>query len=581
MAMVNMSKKFLTIIRHFESLTATIDISGTPNTAFYLRQWMKGVMSSYAADIAGTDEDHPINKRPGCCPSSNLGWALSFIASGKAAVGTTNSGKHVAELVCDDGSVQFAIFDPKKGAFKACILPEGEESPERYKLSDSNPVTESGASNKPKDGHYGTVIVLSMLPEFLKDKEFKGGYDSIINTLTTAIQEEKSLTKDDAQELSRLLAIISDNAELRMGYKELRTTVFVDYDNLMSVEREIPLLKIPDIQSGGRYHPTTTNIGKFNILTVDTAPEEAETTNGNSIWDKYTLTDEYKNSAFLPVINQETTLVPDYVETICKHVVASKKFRNFGMRGTAGSGKSMSAKIMAAMLHIPHYVFTCSANTEISDFQGQIIPILKKNADDNSVGYTYAESPLLKAVRDGGVLEIQEPNVIVQPGVIVGLNGIMEPDGILVLPTGEVVKRHPNTIVVITTNTTYEGCRDMNVSLLDRLDLVFDVNNPSVEELADRCKAQTGFKDDVMLREMAQIVTDISAAMSKENIEDGTAGLRSLINWAESTMITNDPYTSGMNCLISKTSANKEDRDVLAKYLGSASFAKRNRARKI
>ena len=582
---MNVEKKFMTLMRHFEAEDAKVSIGGTDYTAFYFRKHRKEVASKYAADIAGSDADHPVNKRPGTCPSSNFGFAVLAIANGKAAVGSTNSGKHVAELVCDDGTVQYAIFDPKKGVFKGCVLAEDDDTPQRYMINEGNPLGANGLPTKTKTGHYATVLVLSMLPELFKDEEFKTNYDKVMNILTTAIAEETPISSDMTDELTDALAVATDNAEFRMGYKELKTTVYVDYDNYMSAEREVPLLKIPDVQAGGRYHPSTIDVGKFNILTIaDTVDEEQPSGSSDSVWDKYTLTTEYQDSPYLPVVDKETTLVPDYVETMCQHVVASKKFRNFGMRGSAGSGKSMSAKIMAAMLHVPHYVFTCSANTEISDFQGQIIPVLKSAGDDSenkTLQYTYAESPLLKAVRYGGVIEIQEPNVIVQPGVIVGLNGIMEPDGILTLPTGEVVRRHPNTIVVITTNVTYEGCRDMNVSLLDRLDLVFDVNNPSVEELVERCKAQTGFKDDALLKEMAQIVEDTSEAMNKDGIEDGTAGLRSLINWAQSTMITGDPYSSGLNCLISKTTSSAEDREKLAKRLASATFAKRKRARKI
>lgn len=49
-----------------------------------------------------------------------------------------------------------------------------------------------------------------------------------------------------------------------------------------------------------------------------------------------------------------------------------------------------------------------------------------------------------------------------QPGVLVGLNSLLEQEGSITLPTGEVIDRHPDTVIVITTNIDYEGCRGMN-----------------------------------------------------------------------------------------------------------------------
>lgn len=571
------------LLRHFEIMNPSIVIDGVPTVAFDVHGWSVGHKSKYSAEIGGDNEMHPLNRRKGSTASSNFVNALISLVSDAAAVGEAAGGKYVAELFCN-GDTHFAVFDPKKGTFKAGVLEDSDESKRmaRYKIAPLTIATKDKPIPDQADGHHSTVLVLAILPELLKDEEFKENYTNIIDTLTDIVKNKKGISKETVEQLSMWAAVASDNAELRIENKSLRSHLFVDFENLMSDENEVALLKASDLSAGGRYCPKKTLLGRFDMLKVDDGENTDAANSGNSIWDKYVLTNEYDNTNLIPVMDHNAVVVPEYVKTICQHVVASKKFRNFGMRGCAGSGKTMSAEIMAAMLHLPHYIFTCSANTEISDFQGQIIPGLEGDSD-NSQGlkYRYAESPLLRAVRDGGVLEIQEPNVIVQPGVIVGLNGIMEPNGHLILPTGEVVKRHPNTIVVITTNTTYEGCRDMNVSLLDRLDLVFDVNTPSATDLAERCKRQTGFKDDTLLAEMAQIVIDISTQMNNEGIEDGTCGLRSLINWAESTMITNDPYSSGLMCLISKTTANADDRSSLEKRLAAASFAKRKRARKI
>ena len=48
--------------------------------------------------------------------------------------------------------------------------------------------------------------------------------------------------------------------------------------------------------------------------------------------------------------------------------------RNFMMRGPAGTGKTEGAKAIAAGLGLPYLYLTCSANSEIYDFMGQMLP---------------------------------------------------------------------------------------------------------------------------------------------------------------------------------------------------------------
>lgn len=48
--------------------------------------------------------------------------------------------------------------------------------------------------------------------------------------------------------------------------------------------------------------------------------------------------------------------------------------RNFLLRGPAGTGKTEGAKAIASALHLPYRCITCSANTEVFDLLGQILP---------------------------------------------------------------------------------------------------------------------------------------------------------------------------------------------------------------
>lgn len=117
----------------------------------------------------------------------------------------------------------------------------------------------------------------------------------------------------------------------------------------------------------------------------------------------------------------------------------------------------------------------------VMDMVTEKIKALTKPAEKESTSgqtYTYVETDFIKALKNGYVVEIQEPTVITQPGVLVGLNSLLEQTGSITLPTGEVIQRHPDTVVVVTTNITYEGCRGLNQSVVDRMSLVEDIELP-------------------------------------------------------------------------------------------------------
>ena len=229
---------------------------------------------------------------------------------------------------------------------------------------------------------------------------------------------------------------------------------------------------------------------------------------------------------------------------------------------------------------MPYLHLTCSANTEIFDIMGQMMPVSQKQntmveyptfedirmdaatayfkltgeynetitedevydklleviaedarkfGDTTKQQFSYVESPLVQAMRKGYVLELQEPTVISNPGVLVGLNSLLDTCGAVTLPTGERIERHPDTIVVVTTNIGYEGCRSLNQSILSRMDLIMDMEEPDVDTLVKRVSGITGYKEKSRLKLMAEIVASIQQKCRMNMIDDGCCGVRELI----------------------------------------------------
>lgn len=196
-----------------------------------------------------------------------------------------------------------------------------------------------------------------------------------------------------------------------------------------------------------------------------------------------------------------------------------------------------------------------------------------ENRQSSGQNYTYVETDFVKALKHGYLVEVQEPSTIIQPGVLVGLNSLLEQEGSITLPTGEIIRRHPDTVVIVTTNVSYEGCRQMNQSVVDRMSLVKDIELPEPEVMVQRAMAVTGCADEYLVSQMVQVVNDMADYCRKNSITDGACGMRSLIDWVISAEISGDPYLSAKYTLISKATADEEDREALITTILDPMFA--------
>ena len=188
-----------------------------------------------------------------------------------------------------------------------------------------------------------------------------------------------------------------------------------------------------------------------------------------------------------------------------------------------------------------------------------------KNNEKQSGGQTfsYTETDFLRALKNGYVVELQEPTTIMQPGVLVGLNSLLEQEGSITLPTGEIIERHPDAVVVVTTNVDYEGCRGLNQSVVDRMSLIKDIELPTPEVMVQRAMSVTGETDEHQVSQMVNVVNSMAEYCKKNSILDGSVGMRSLIDWIISTQITGDVYKSALSTIISKATTDEDARMAL------------------
>ncbi|WP_135555384.1 AAA family ATPase [Paenibacillus cymbidii] len=204
------------------------------------------------------------------------------------------------------------------------------------------------------------------------------------------------------------------------------------------------------------------------------------------------------------------------------------------LEGDAGSGKTQLAKALSANLGLPYTKITCFADMDKSDVVGAILPVVSSSsasAGREIVEYRYYPSEIVTAFQHGYLLEIQEPTVIRDAGVLMALNSALEPDGCLNLPTGT-IRRHPDFVAVITTNRHYAGCRPLNEALRDRVQHAEKMDLPSREVMVERTEAKTGWRNRPLLELLADIIITLDQT-ARANAIKGVAGMRSLFYWAE------------------------------------------------
>lgn len=528
--------------------------------------------------------------------------SLSPASTSECAIGTQGD-KIVAEYRSRTKEIHVVVFNRKNGKFNVGRFDDITSSPRVYSLKDGNQT--------------GTALFFSLIPEAMKDDEFKENYD--------LLGKCKNDGFSDMATAEKAAFILCDNLYRRIESADAVPAAAIRL-SIPATGNLSPLT--PMNLNKNAYSPSSILFGTFQILTGTSHTAAAIAPSKNDFINHFPLSERTftpEEQLLIPKI-EDWYVIPPEVVTICKHAQLTtngiQPMRNFMMRGPAGTGKTEGAKAIAAGIGLPYLYYTCSANTEIYDFLGQMLPETEDNsfsqkeypslmdiqmdppsaykkltgiydenvidtevynkllevmeqdakalATENSSGqrFRYVETPLITAIRNGYLIEIQEPTVIANPGVLVGLNALLDRCASITLTTGEVIHRHPDTVVVITTNNNYAGCRDMNQSVISRMNLIMDIEAPDVDTLAERTMKVTGCTDKSLVTDMAASVQEISERCKETMINDGSCGVRELISWVQSYMVCGNVLEAAKYTILSSVSGDPENRaDILSSCL--------------
>lgn len=193
-------------------------------------------------------------------------------------------------------------------------------------------------------------------------------------------------------------------------------------------------------------------------------------------------------------------------------------------------------------------------------------------ANNDNQQFSFVHSPIIEAAQKGWVVEIQEPTLVNNPGELGLLNSLLE-EGVITLPNGEVIKRHPDNIVIFTTNYGYEGTGSLNQALRDRCRKEYRVKLPEEEELIERVMSRSGNANKDQVTEMIRFVRHLKKLQKEQLVGDGEIGERSLIAWAADS-IRNDPYESCIEDVINKAASDPDDIEFFIDALDNSAFKK-------
>lgn len=520
------------------------------------------------------------------------------------AIAMDTNGRYLIEYYVRETSIECAVYNPANGLIIASLYDATKDE-----------MKSAGEDNI-------SLLILSLMEEILKDAEAREAYEEISYLLTNPADI------NDWQDFTDHVSIISDNVISRLKRKNQGFSIKNSFDK--DTIGGIPLNSIQsnsfavEAEIFGRVKVFK---GKKILIYKDLKPNEF-----NGVYKFHT--NEYVPELVAKI--NDSYYVPDTIIELCKLIKESTKiepaFRNVLLYGDSGSGKTEGSYALAAGLGMPYVTYTCHPQTDNFDLIGQFVPVTDRNcgcmsipdwlqenhlpqvsevyenpketykkitgkkrvpatiSTEDVVGllfekmfhimgsneqknkeFVFVHSEIIEALKNGYLVEIQEPTVILNEGVLVGLNAILA-GGYIRLTNGERIYRHPDSIVVFTTNSSeYGGYGKLSNSVLSRCSLVYEMKTPDIDEMVLRAVKKTKFQDRDLLYKMATCIEDVAVKVKESGNKDGVTGFRELISWISAYRILGNIGKAAIPTVINKATFDQELRgeieDIIATEL--------------
>ena len=281
-------------------------------------------------------------------------------------IGHQGSSYRIAEY-CSANKRDCVVFAPNTGKFIASQFENGISTPKAYTIG-------AGQAS-------GSALLFCLMPVFEADTEFQSDFEALREAMKLGWPDLDATFENALRLCDNIYRRMENAASLKMAGVKVSVPATGNITNLSQLAID-----------NGSYAPTGAVYGDFTILKPGAGFSAAATVySATDLVGKYVLSQRTltaREESMVPKL-PDWYIIPKEVVRVCEHAQLTTKtsqpMRNFMFRGEAGTGKTMGAQAIAAGLHLPYTLMTCSANTEISDLVGQFIPDSSPNgsADKN------------------------------------------------------------------------------------------------------------------------------------------------------------------------------------------------------
>ena len=132
---------------------------------------------------------------------------------------------------------------------------------------------------------------------------------------------------------------------------------------------------------------------------------------------------------------------------------------------------------------------------------------------------------MIRENRRRWLVTLEEFTNVRDSAVAILINQLMDGYQEITLPTGKVIHRHPNTVVVFACNTDESQTGELQASTLSRLTTKYYIDFPTKPEMIRRIRNITGFDDAAVLEQMASVVVTLRKYIDEHGF-NGVCGVR-------------------------------------------------------
>jgi len=183
---------------------------------------------------------------------------------------------------------------------------------------------------------------------------------------------------------------------------------------------------------------------------------------------------------------------------------------NLLIMGPPGSGKTELVRKFAQDAQLPYWGVMGTVMGTSEELLGKEFLITNPDGTQTNV---FKEGIIPQAVRAGGILHIDEPNVI-DPSILMRLDELMDNKRQIDMSelTGnknDVIKAHPDLFIIFTMNPpTYEGVKPLPDPIVSRLTYRAQLDYPTLNDELKIVKAKCGLRDADLKGRMGKDVMD-------------------------------------------------------------------------